>query len=273
MDGILVINKPAGMTSHDVISRLRKQYQQKKFGHTGTLDPQASGVLVVLAGKAAKCLQFLSDTDKEYISRLELGSDTDTDDAWGEVIDTKPVDRNFDFGEQLEKLVGEQHLQVPAASAKKVNGKKLLDYKRAGQPVPEVFQDITVYDAKVIDDEELRFSVSCSSGTYVRSLCRKLAHDTGNCGHMAELVRTRAGVFTLDDADELDGPHRLHSIDEALQGWKRVYWPETSDIYNGKRIQLDSDADRVLIVDEHDTALAVYEREQGSTYRSARGLW
>ena len=130
MDGILIIDKPYGMTSHDVVNWLRKKYKQKKFGHTGTLDPNATGVLVVLCGKSCKLLQFLSDTDKEYIGQIEFGKSTSTDDIWGKVEAEKEVNLDFSFSEELQKFVGKNHQLVPKTSNKKVNGKKLMDYHR-----------------------------------------------------------------------------------------------------------------------------------------------
>ena len=276
MDGILVIDKPAGMTSHDVIACLRKQYRQKKFGHTGTLDPDASGVLVILAGKAAKCLQFLPDTDKEYIAELELGSQTDTDDASGQTICTAPVRRDFSLEQELKKFEGPLHQQVPMTSAKKVAGKKLMDYQRQGKEVPPVFADVTVYETEVLDEQALRFRVLCSSGTYIRALCRDLARATGNCGHMKSLRRIRAGGFTLEDAEPLDcQTHTLHPVREALQGLSVLDQRDVSleDVRNGKHLRLPCDQDRVLILDETGEALAVYDRDHGDVFACSRGLW
>ena len=123
MDGIIVINKPAGMTSHDVIAFLRKKYKQKKFGHTGTLDPNASGVLVVLCGKACKILQFLEDTDKEYIAQLQLGAQYSTDDIWGEKEKEQPIQPIQDLQALLRSMEGKQHQLVPKTTAKKIQGK------------------------------------------------------------------------------------------------------------------------------------------------------
>ena len=139
MDGILVINKPCGMTSFDVIAKLRKKYKQKKFGHTGTLDPNASGVLVVLCGRATKALQFLENSDKTYIAQMKLGQSTTTDDIWGEIEQEKPVVPIADLQAVLDTFVGKQSQLVPKTSAKKIAGKKLYEYQRAGKEVPEVY--------------------------------------------------------------------------------------------------------------------------------------
>ena len=155
MDGILVINKPYGMTSHDVIARLRKKYKQKKFGHTGTLDPNATGVLVVLCGRACKALQFLENQDKTYIATMALGKKTDTDDIWGEVVETRPVQPIENLQAVLDTMVGAQKQQVPDTSAKKIAGKKLYEYQREGKEVPRVFADSEIYRAKVLDKRDV----------------------------------------------------------------------------------------------------------------------
>ncbi|WP_298070858.1 tRNA pseudouridine(55) synthase TruB [uncultured Faecalibaculum sp.] len=276
LDGILVIDKPVGMTSHDVIARLRRKYKQKKFGHTGTLDPDASGVLVILAGKAAKCLQFFPDTDKEYIARLALGTETDTDDATGQVTCEKPVNRDFSLAAVLKEFEGRQHQLVPATSAKKIAGKKLLEYQRQGKEVPPVYADVTIYETEVLDEESLTFRVACSSGTYIRALCRDVARATGNCGHMQSLRRTRAGGFTLEQAESLDQEmHRIHPVETALDALPQIGADQVSlqDVRNGRHLHLDLEEDRVLILDENGHALAVYDRDHGDVFACARGLW
>jgi tRNA pseudouridine55 synthase len=274
MDGILVINKPAGMTSHDVINVLRRRFNQKKFGHTGTLDPQASGVLVVAAGNACKALQFIEDTDKEYIASMQLGTRYDTDDIFGNPLESREVNRDFDFQKMLDSFTGNLHQRVPDASAKKVNGKKLYEYLRAGQPVPEVYSDVTVYEAKALDHEKLEFKLSCSSGTFVRSICRDLALATGNFGAMSSLVRTRANGFSLEEADDLDAENiRIYPLERALQ-LPKVQAPNVTDIKNGKPVKLDTQFDRVLLCDG-DSLLAVYDRKEKNKdmFLCKRGLW
>ncbi len=272
MDGVLVLNKPAGMTSFDVIARLRKRYGQKKFGHTGTLDPQASGVLVVLAGSAVKALQFLHDTDKEYIAELALGAEYDTEDVFGEKIKEAPVNRDFDFDDVLQSFVGPQKQKVPAVSAKKVNGKKLLDYKRQGLEVPEVWQDCEIYEIEDLDDQDLKFRVLCSSGTYIRSICTEIGEKTGNLAAMKSLVRTKACGFTIDQAQDLDAEeHTLLPITSVLD-METIEWPVPKDIEAGKHLHMpEVKSDEVLVLD-HDQALAVYRRDHGDVYRCVRGL-
>ena len=272
MDGIIVINKPAGMTSHDVIGCLRRKYKQKKFGHSGTLDPEATGVLIVLCGNATKILQFLSDTDKTYEATIKLGASTTTDDIWGEEVDHKPVNLDFDFSEELNKFVGLLHQKVPMTSAKKIQGKKLMDYQREGLSVPDVYQDVEVYSIESLSDEDLRFKVHCSSGTYVRSICRDVALNTGNAGCMSSLVRTQVGRFSIDQAQSIDEEHTLYPIEMALDGFEQMEYSPVQDIYNGKHVRLDTDKDQVCIM-EHGKAIAIYERHHGNVFGCKRGLW
>lgn len=273
-----MINKPAGMTSFDVIARLRRQYGQKKFGHAGTLDPMASGVLVVLAGKAAKILPYLKDTRKEYIASVRFGAQYDTDDITGTLEKTAPVNPDFDFQNELNTFLGPLHQLVPKASAKKVNGKKLYEYLRAGQPVPEVYTDVEIDEIEALENDEQtgdrRFRVTCSSGTYVRSLCRDLGLKTGNLAAMSALQRTRANGFSLEEADELDAKsHRLYPID-CLLDYEKVQTDDPSSIKSGKKVHLQAKSDTVLVMDG-EQALAIYSRiwPDHDVFASQRGLF
>lgn len=272
MDGVLIINKPAGMTSHDVVNRLRKKYGQKKFGHTGTLDPEASGVLVVLAGRAVKLLQFLQDTDKEYTASIALGSKTNTGDIWGNVLETRPVNTDFDFARVLESFKGPQRQKVPAYSAKKVNGKKLYELAREGKEVPEVFQDVVISEIEPVEEDNLSFHVRCSSGTYIRSICEEFGEKTGNLAAMSSLVRTKASGFSLSQAEDLDAEsHTIYPMESVLNLPEIEYEP-IEDIKNGKHVRMETPEDRVLIT--HDgKAVAVYDRHHGQIFSCTRGLW
>lgn len=275
MDGILVVNKEASMTSHDVVNRLRRILGTKKIGHTGTLDPQATGVLVVLVGKACKVLQFLSDTDKTYIATLKLGYSTDTDDIFGNTLEEKPVNTDFDFEELVKSFEGPLHQRVPMASAKKVNGKKLLAYQHQNIDVEPIYQDVTVYRSKALSKEDYRFEISCSSGTYIRSICRDMALKTGNLGCMSSLVRTRVGRFTIEQAQSLDEIAQnpvWYPVKDVLDHFTMVELDDPLAVYQGKRIELDEKDDRVCITDKGEP-IAIYEREKDNIFRSKRGLW
>ncbi len=275
MDGILIVNKEASMTSHDVVNRLRRILGTKKIGHSGTLDPEATGVLVVLVGKATKVLQFLADTDKTYVATLKLGYRTDTDDIWGNILETKPVNTDFDFEQLVHSFEGFQHQMVPMASAKKVNGKKLLAYKNQNIEIDPIYQDVMIYETKVLSKEDLRFEVSCSSGTYIRSICRDMALQTDNLGCMSTLIRTRVGRFTINQAQTLDeiADHPIwYPIKDVLDHFKMVELSDPLPVYQGKRIEIDENDDLVCITDKGEP-IAIYEKEDGHIYRSKRGLW
>ena len=230
--GVLIVNKSEGMTSHDVVNRIRRLYGTKKVGHTGTLDPLATGVLVILIGRAAKAAEYLVADTKEYIATLRLGLTTDTEDITGNIL-TK-CDRLPSF-EQTEaataKFVGDIMQIPPMYSALKVDGRKLCDLAREGVTLERRARPITVYsiDAEPTDspsDHILR--VACSSGTYIRTLCADIGASLGCGGVMATLCRSRAGDFrlaqshTLEEIEALDIDARvsllkpLHSLFASL---------------------------------------------------------
>ena len=190
MNGVLLINKEAGMTSHDVVNRLRRILHIKRIGHSGTLDPDATGVLLVLIGKACKVLPFLPDTDKEYIATMVLGQRTLSDDIWGEVLETKEVTPITNFQALCDRFVGTQQQLPPMISSVRVNGRKLYEYARAHEEVERPLRTIDVYEMEALDEQALKFRVFCSSGTYVRSLCRDMAEASGNLGCLSSLVRS-----------------------------------------------------------------------------------
>lgn len=278
MDGILIINKEVNMTSHDVVAQLRRILHEKKIGHSGTLDPQASGVLLVLIGKACKILPFLFDTDKEYITRLVLGKRTISDDIWGEVLEEKNVCPITDFSALCTRFVGEIEQTPPMISSIKVNGKKLYEYARAHQEVEIPKRKVTIYSIDVLDEESLRFRVSCSSGTYVRALCRDLAFTSGNLGCMAELVRTKVGRFSIEESvslnDVANGNYKLLEIDALLEHIPVAAYEPLRDIYDGKSIHL-SIKERPMFVRIQDQkhTIAIYKYSHKDVYKCARGLW
>ncbi len=278
MDGILIINKEVNMTSHDVVAQLRRILHEKKIGHSGTLDPQASGVLLVLIGKACKILPFLSDTDKEYITRLVLGKRTISDDIWGEVLEEKSICPIADFSALCARFVGEIEQTPPMISSIKVNGKKLYEYARTHQEVEVPKRKVTIYSIDVLDEESLRFRVSCSSGTYVRALCRDLAFTSGNVGCMAELVRTKVGRFSIEESvslnDVANGNYQLLEIDALLEHIPVAAYEPLHDIYDGKSIHLSIKERPTLIrIQDQKHTIAIYKYSHGDVYKCARGLW
>lgn len=185
MDGVLIINKPKGFTSHDIVNVLRKALNTKKIGHTGTLDPNATGVLPILVGTATKISKYLIEHDKTYIATIKLGEKTDTGDSEGNIIEQDSNCHNLSF-EQIEKVlktfIGKQKQIPPKYSAIKVNGKKAYEYARQGQAVELVAREIEIYSIKMIKlaDKEITFEVSCSKGTYIRTLCEDIAEKLRN---------------------------------------------------------------------------------------------
>ncbi|WP_257337459.1 tRNA pseudouridine(55) synthase TruB [[Clostridium] innocuum] len=276
MDGILLINKEQNMTSHDVVARLRRILHTTKIGHSGTLDPNATGVLLVLIGKACKALPFLEDTDKEYIATLQLGMRTISDDIWTEPLEEAPIQPIADFQSVLDSFRGVQKQVPPMISSVRVNGKKLYEYAREGKEVARPEREVTIYDIEALDVQRLQFRVSCSSGTYVRSLCHDIAQKTGNLGCMSSLVRTKVGRFSLDECvtlqDVQEGRFQLHTLQEVLSHYEPVEYERPADIYNGKKITLGCAADAVAIT-HNGSVVAIYQREDAEVFRCVRGLW
>lgn len=209
MDGVLIINKPKGFTSHDVVNILRKALNTKKIGHTGTLDPNTTGVLPILIGKATKISKYLIEHNKTYIATISLGEKTDTGDDQGNIIEK---DLNFQnisckqIGDVLKTFIGKQKQIPPIYSAIKINGKKAYEYARKGQTVELEPRNIEIYsiDLIKIENNEITFEVSCSKGTYIRTLCEDIAKKLGTVGYMKELTRTNVNEFKLGNAVTID---------------------------------------------------------------------
>ena len=207
MDGIIIVNKPKACTSHDIVYKIKKMTGEK-VGHAGTLDPLATGVLPILVGKGTLCSKYLMNHDKSYIVTLQLGKKTDTGDAEGNIIQEEKVNIPWKDEQALEKVfqsfVGKQEQVPPIYSAIKVNGKKLYEYARKGEQVKVPVRQIEIYQIKILQIEELKkqivFQVSCSKGTYIRSLCEEIAKKLGTVGYMQELQRIQVGDFRIEQA-------------------------------------------------------------------------
>lgn len=210
MQGVIIINKPEGFTSQDTVSKVKKILNIKKAGHTGTLDPMATGVLPVLIGNYTKLSKYLIEHDKTYIAKLKLGKKTDTGDKEGNVIEENKVD--VEVLENVEKVLntflGKQKQIPPIYSAIKVNGKKLYEYARAGEKVEVEPRSIEIYNIKLlnVDKEklEIEFEVSCSKGTYIRVLCEDIAEKLGTVGHMSALKRTLVDKFKIENTIDFE---------------------------------------------------------------------
>jgi len=207
LNGILIINKPKGFTSHDVVAKVKKILNVKKVGHTGTLDPNATGVLPLLLNEGTKLSKYLIKHDKEYEVTLKLGIKTTTADEEGEVIDKKEVvwdNIESNINNILDSFIGKQEQIPPMYSAIKVNGKKLYEYARKGQTIEVKPRNIEIYNIElqgILEQENIiKFKVSCSKGTYIRSLCEDIAKKLGTYGYMKELNRTKVGRFNINEA-------------------------------------------------------------------------
>ena len=203
VSGVLVVDKPIGMTSHDVVQIIRKGTNIRRAGHTGTLDPRASGVLVILVGPAVRLSEYVSASDKRYQAVIQLGTTTDTFDADGRVLSTTAVDiSEKQFNDVLQSFVGEIQQVPPPYSAVKVKGKKAYELAREGEEVDLEPRMINVYNLELLEwaPPEAVIDVYCSSGTYVRSLAHDLGEKLGCGAHLIGLRRTKSGRFTLRDA-------------------------------------------------------------------------
>lgn len=214
INGIVNVYKEKGYTSFDVVAKMRGIFHQKKIGHTGTLDPDAEGVLPVCLGKATKVCDLLTDKDKEYKAVLLLGQATDTQDISGEVINSAPVNVTEDeVTAVINSFVGRQMQVPPMYSALKVNGQKLCDLARQGVTVERKAREINIFSIEIEDISlpEVTLSVHCSKGTYIRTLCNDIGEKLGCYGCMKSLLRTRVAGFKLENA------YRLSEIEEMLK--------------------------------------------------------
>lgn len=205
--GVLIIHKPVGLTSHDVVGRVRRLFGTRRVGHTGTLDPLASGVLVVLIGRAAKAAEYLVCDQKSYVATLRLGLTTDTEDVTGQVLstsDTLPSEASVMA--VIPRFTGELMQIPPMYSALKVGGQKLYDLARRGETVERAPRPITVHSLVChrLSDSDYSLSVTCSAGTYIRTLCADIGATLGCGGVMATLERREAGGFSLSDSHTLE---------------------------------------------------------------------
>ncbi len=220
--GLLLIDKPAGITSHDAVDRIRRRFKMRRVGHGGTLDPAATGLLILLVGRATRCARFLLNADKTYFSTLRLGQSTDTQDSAGKILETKPVAELS--REQLEKICeefrGEIEQEIPAYSAVRVEGKRFYELAREGKAVPQRFRKVKIYSLKIAEIRlpEVDLEVTCSSGTYIRTLCADIGKRLGCGGHLSRLSRASVGPFSIDKAVALDqaGPEHLLPIEQVL---------------------------------------------------------
>ena len=211
MNGILIVNKHKGCTSHDIVYKVKKICNEK-VGHTGTLDPMATGVLPLLIGKGTLCSKYLINHDKIYRATIQLGIETDSLDAEGTIVDTKEVSGEMLNEEYiiniLNTFLGKQEQVPPMYSAIKINGKKLYQYAREGKSIEVQPRNIEIYNIKLLEvnkeNKQIKFEVHCSKGTYIRSLCSDISKKIGTIGHMIELQRVQVGEFNISNSVTLE---------------------------------------------------------------------
>lgn len=272
MDNIIVVNKDKDYTSRDVVNVIGKIFNTKKVGHTGTLDPLATGVLIVCMNKALKVVDLITASDKEYIAKVVLGIDTDTLDITGNIINECKTDVNVDMVKSvLNSFVGKSIQEVPKYSAVKVNGKKLYEYARNGIDVELPKREIQIFDIELISDidivdghQEFSFRVKVSKGTYIRSLIRDIGIKLGCFACMKELTRTKQGKFSIDESytlnDIKNGNYKLLNIKDVIDIEKVV----VSDnmlfkIKNGMILDKFFISDKALILDNNGNEIGIYK--------------
>ena len=244
MNGIILIDKPKEYTSHDVVSVI-KRISKEKVGHTGTLDPNATGVLPLLIGKATGISKYLINHNKTYIATLKLGIKTDTADIEGEIIEEKEVP---ELSEKtvinvLNSMVGKQAQIPPMYSAIKVNGKKLYEYARQGKTVEVKGRDIEIYDMKLVElnrkEAEVAFEISCSKGTYIRTVCENVAEKLDTVGYMKELRRVKVGEFAIQDSISIeDIKQNKELLEEKIISIENFFENKEKIELNDKELQL-----------------------------------
>ena len=266
--GLCIVDKPAGVTSHDVVGMLRKRFDERQVGHAGTLDPDATGVLVVAVGMSTKLLRFIEKTTKRYEGEVVLGTETSTLDAAGEVTATHPMGQVS--VEQAQAVVDEHFTGAieqipPMVSAIKIGGKRLHELAREGIEVERPPRPVTIHEFRVTGQPEpgvLSIDVTCSAGTYVRTLAADLGHRLGGGAHLRNLRRTAVGEFTLDEAA---GPDRcdLLSVSAAVRGLAKVPADENlaALVANGRVLPrpIEMGDGPWAVFGPDDTLIAVYE--------------
>ncbi len=272
MDGIFLIDKDKGCTSRDVVNEIIKKVETKKVGHTGTLDPLATGVLVVCVGKATKLVDMLTSEEKEYIAEITLGLETDSLDITGNILKEEKVNiTKEEIINVLNNFKGEYDQEVPAYSAIKINGKKLYEYAREGIDIELPKRNVSIKEIELVSDikyenNRIIFSIKClvSKGTYIRSLVRDIAHKLNTIGVMSELRRTKLGKFNINDCkfiDEIKLSDMLN-VSEVLTDYTNIKVDESlkKDILNGKIIDNIYGSEKIVFLDKDNKVLAIYKR-------------
>ena len=275
MNGIIVVNKDLGYTSRDIVNIISKILNTKKVGHTGTLDPNASGVLVICVGQALKVCELLTNHDKEYIAGITLGIETDTLDMDGNILCNQNVDIDDNkIYDVVNSFMGKYNQEVPKYSAVKVNGKKLYEYARKNIPVELPSKEVDIKNIQVIDniihkDGKVFFKIKCtvSKGTYIRSLIRDIGNKLGVPSVMDSLIRTRQGIFDIKDSYSIDDIKNSNfNFINIMDAFPNIPKVRVNDeiafkIKNGVILDKFFESDMAFIVDKDDNLLALYKIE------------
>jgi len=270
MNGILIIDKEKGITSRDVVNSVIKKFNTKKVGHTGTLDPIATGVLVVCVGSATKLVDELTSKDKEYIASVELGTLTDTLDNTGNILSEETcIKTKEEIIEVLNSFKGKYMQEVPIYSAVKINGKKLYEYAREGIEVELPKREVKVSNIELVSDIEykddktyFKFKCSVSKGTYIRSLIRDIATKLNTVGIMTDLRRIRQGKFNIENSVTIDNINENSLIDIVdVLDYKKIELTidKEKEVLNGAIIDNIYDSDEVLFIKDSE-AIALYKK-------------
>ena len=285
MNGILPLWKPRGMTSHDCVFKLRKLLKTKKVGHTGTLDPEVSGVLPICIGRATKIAEYITASGKTYEGEVTIGFSTTTEDAWGEKVEEKQVNRlikRTEVEEILQSLTGEITQTPPMFSAVKVNGKRLYEYARQGIEVERPSRTVLIHKLRLLEDwDELQreapsfsFEVVCGKGTYVRTLAVEIGNKLGFPAHMSGLTRTQSASFRKEDCftfeeiqEFVENNHPqelLLPLETGLSHLPKMTISDTlaEKVKNGARLEEPEDwpESKEVVMEYHDKAIAIYQR-------------
>ena len=279
MDAVILLNKPAGMTSFDAVRQCRRILHEKKAGHTGTLDPEASGLMIILLGRYTKFLPFCVKDRKRYTASFSFGKRTDTEDIWGRVIEEREC--SFHDEEELKKacipLTGEIMQIPPMYSALKINGKKLYEYARKGIEVEREPRPVTIFSLSVskLQDNLYRMDASVSSGTYIRTLISDYGRSLGELAVMTSLVRTGIEDLSLEDACTFEDLENGRGLIDPMRVLSKEYdFLETEDpaaVRNGRALRISHPNDR-LFMTQNGEVLAAYRKQEDGLYHCERGL-
>jgi tRNA pseudouridine55 synthase len=274
-DGMLLVDKPAGVTSHDVVLAARRAFGESRIGHAGTLDPFATGLLVLLLGRATRLLPHLDGVPKEYVATISLGRETDTDDGEGTTVRDAPPPSDADIGAAIAQLTGDIQQVPPSYSAKRVAGRRAYEAARAGEALDLAAAPVQVFEWRDVrrDDRALHATIACGGGTYIRALARDLGRIAGSAAHLSALRRIRSGPFRVDSAVTLEtlrgGGATLHPALDALPTIPHLSLAgdDAERVLRGMPIAREGDATSAALVDARSGALVAFAVADGPRWQ------